>query len=112
MNEAERAANALERQRAKILGATAALTLFDKDGATLVTLSRYFFVARKSNVTLGEEYHEAEISELAGMTQSAASRVKTAKLSTMASTFNVPTVEDPTGAARTWKLRMSPFKKS
>ncbi|MCA1615045.1 MAG: hypothetical protein LC795_15615 [Acidobacteria bacterium] len=112
MTEAERAAKALERQRAKILGASATLTLYDNAGAALVTLSHSFFVYRKSDLVLGEEYHLAEIAEVAGMTPAAAARVKTAKLSTTGSTFNVTQVEDPVGAARTWKLRMSPFKKS
>jgi hypothetical protein len=112
MTEAERAAKALERQRARILGRDATLTLFDSAGATLGTFTHSFFVHLKSDLVLGLEYHRAEISELAGMTQSIASRVKTAKLSTSPSTFTVSAVEDPTGAARTWKLRMSPFKKS
>ena len=112
MTEAERAAKALERERAKLLGAPATLTLYDQAGAPLVVLSRSFFVHLKSNVALGEEYHKAEISEAAGMTAAIASKVKTARLSTMTGRFTVPTVEEPATAARVWKLRLTPFVKS
>lgn len=111
MTEAERAAKALERQRAKILGPTATLTLFDNAGAPLVTLSHSFFVHNKSNVALGEEYDRAEVSELAGMTHEIGRRVKTAQLSTKASRLTV-TVREPETAARTWELRLTPFVKS
>lgn len=112
MTEAERAAKALERQRAQLLGATATLTLYDQAGAQLVALTASFMVARKSNLAIGEEYHEAEIAEVAGMTASHASKVKTAKLSTMTGRFTVGQVEEPSTAARTWKLRLTPFVKS
>jgi hypothetical protein len=112
MSPAERAAKMLEREREKFLGAGAQLTLYDNAGAALVVLSNSFMVAKKTDVLLGEEYHRAEIAEVAGMTQAIASRVKTAKLSTMTSTFTVSQTEEPTTAARTWVLRMSPFKKS
>jgi hypothetical protein len=112
VTEAERAARALERQRAQLLGASATLTLYDQAGASLVVLSLSFFVFRKSDTTLGEEYHVAEIAEVAGMTATMASKVKTARLSTMAGRFTVSVVEEPLTAARTWKLRMTPFVKS
>lgn len=112
LTEAQRAAKALERQRAQILGQTATLTLYDNAGAPLVALSHSFMVARKSNIVLGEEYHEAEIAEVAGMTQSIEERVKTAQLSTMAGRFAVTVSESAATAARTWKLRLTPFKKS
>ena len=111
MTEAQRAAKALERQRVKFLGAAATLTLYDTANASLVELSHSFMVARKSNIAIGEEYHEAEVAEVAGMTQAIASHVKTAQLSTMTSRFTVSVVEDTASAARTWKLRMTPFKK-
>jgi len=108
---AQKTADALERQRVKLLGADASLVLFDRAGAALVTLVKFFFVARKSNLAIGEEYHEAEISEAAGMTQSAADHVETAHLSTMTARLTVSVVEQPFTAARTWKLRMTPIKK-
>ena len=108
---AAQTAAALERQRAKLLGADATLTLFDRAGASLVVLANSFFVARKSNIVIGEEYHEAEIAESAGMTDSIGREVETAQLSTMASKFTVSAVEEPFNAARTWKFRMSPIKK-
>jgi hypothetical protein len=111
ITEAQRAAKALERQRAKILGASATLTLYDNAGASLVVLTHSFFVFPKSNIAIGEEYKEAEIAEAAGMTQLIAEKVKTAKLSTMTSTFSASAVEDAMTAARTWKLRLTPFKK-
>lgn len=112
MTEAERAAKALERKRRKFLGASATLTLYDAAGAQLVVLSQFFHVERESNIVIGEEYHEAEIAEVAGMTATSGSKVKDAKLSTMAGRFTVSQVEEPMDAGRTWKLRMSPFKKS
>jgi len=111
MTEAQRAAKALERQRVKFLGATATLTVFNNANAALVVLTHSFMVARKSNIAIGEEYHEAEVAEVAGMSQEIATHVKTAQLSTMESRFTVSVVEDPTTAARTWKLRLTPFKK-
>ena len=112
MTLAERAAKALERKRKKFLGAGATLTLYDNAGAQLATFTHSFHVERESNIVIGEEYHEAEISELAGMTQAISEKVKTARLSTMAGRFTASQGENAATAWRTWKLRLTPYVKS
>lgn len=108
---ARKTANVLERQRAELLGASAALTFYDATGAELAEFTRCFFVCRESNLTIGEEYQAAEVSERAGMTAEISERVTTAKLSTSSARFDVTVVEAAMTAARTWKFRLTPSTK-
>lgn len=111
MTYAQKTARLLERQRVRLLGA-GALVLTGDAGQTIATISDSFFISRKSNLTLGEEYLEAEIAECSF--GSSAIRLTDAQLNQTTRAafqnvrYNVSATEDLVTAARVFKLRLTP----
>jgi hypothetical protein len=112
---AYKTARILERARRKLLGEDATISLFDRTGTLLVTITASFFVERQTSVVLGESWLEAEIAELSwptGAVQLTQTHAMTAvKAGYGGAEFSASQDEDPLSAERAWKFRLTPLKR-
>lgn len=106
----------LERQRKRLLLVGAVLTLHLRASSpplAPIVIADCFYIERKSNLTLGEEYLEAEIAEKSAVTNQI--RLSDAQLNKIVTAeyagarYNAAAVADIVTAARTFKIRLTPL---